>query len=146
MSDEQLAETIRKVGVVIAQDFHHTLSSVDPTGEGKHIPGPQTLELARRYVTLAQRPLRYQLTAVEAERDAQKGATAFWLRSATEQRDRALAAEATAKRYRVALVKVQANFNVAHKRAIERGDGVGTQWLNVEFLVRDALTTPEGGE
>ena len=56
------------------------------------------------------------------------------------------AAEATAERYRDALVKVQANFNVAHKRAIERGDGVGTQWLNVEFLVRDALATPEGGE
>lgn len=47
--------------------------------------------------------------------------------------------EAEIAKLREALAKVRANVNVAEDRARERDDSMGSLWMNVRFVVNEAL-------
>jgi hypothetical protein len=102
------------------------------------MPDPRTEQIkARAEVAEPLNDLELQLA-----REGQTFRNARWL--ATVSRIEALEGEREALRGVVTAQagewrKVLANFNKAHQHALDRKDGVGTSWLNVQSLANNAL-------
>jgi hypothetical protein len=111
LTDEEL---IRHAGVMIAMDLHHTLAGFDADG-GKHEPGPQTRDMAKRYLaqslaTIAALTAERTECLLHPDGSFTGAGDGRWqcdqCAGNDRYRARALAAEAERDRYRDALEQV----------------------------------------